>query len=749
MGIYVKHAIIRSSSEMILLGSFSAIFSTTTHGAVRWQNVSVYTAESGLATGTIGLTSVSDGSTLYIGGKLIFDTTTTPWGIPTNGYFATATRGPYLYVYLSNGNHKVIYYDQTSSDFVAKRLGPGATALPPPKAVPGSAATGGNAIGGNHIYLNRFVDLSRGRYMALSSINVGEVPVTVDYQLPVIDNALGAGCCLDFSGFERLEIFRTLSSGNAAVHAGGSVYRAGRFTFGTNGDYSLNMHLAPTADRGDGNADVGLTDSQLPVEADRLYNFTKEFVAEADEVYAAAYYQRTSFVLSPRDGFLELRWSPTFREEPESFPPLNAFSTKIPVDQALTCRLVEAGDFLYLLGGTYVYRVQRSGSVVIVVEVHRGIPILHRNGMVRVAGRIYVATELGLLELDGRTGNIQEVPNTHRIFYDRWRGSLVAGDETNSVRMGYDARMGCIFMLHPTLKECLCFWLSTGKTTMLAYLPYENIVTGTDLNDNVTERAYFLTKRRWFTSCNWDHASGVPQTMNGEFLLQASTTTPYNMTVKSVSGNVLTFDGTPFAYDGSTVTDFTPCYCAVLSGASKHRITEAAAITANQVTLVDVDASSLGIVAGDVVAFAPIVFGVIGSNLWGPRGHADTTSRRSIKSFGVTPARVKTFPLGNATPQGDSSMLWFGAMRHGDVVANEPKTSALDPLVQARSEGNSTSGSPLDVDQVHKNTVFLNHVDGPQLYPFVFCLQSNINLELHELTLTGEYTSKDRPGPGT
>lgn len=712
------------------------------------------------------------------------EVTAGPFSVAGSITWDVATRGNYLYLMSSLGQHFTLSWDVSASTWKIEEFGPGFTQLPPCFVGDEAAGGGFRLQEGNYNGAYRFFDSKRLRYSVLSpqsltqATSVGlAIPwlyfmelhdvTTGTFVVPTLfldngDVAIGE--------YDRFEAFSTISSGDEEVEAGGFLYSAFKGTKSTLENTAIAIGGTRYTDipgpQGSNPKQISpLGDLAMVADPTGRYDYALDEVGELSQVVAVLHTQGATYALEDRDGFLDLKWSPLHREEPENFPTANVYPTKIPTGDAATCRIIAVGDYIYVFGADLIYRAQRMGSRLAIVELHQGFPIIHRLGITRVGTRVYAVTKRGLLVLDGRSGQARIMPELYRVFYDRWRGSLNPGSHSTAVSLAYDSAMDCLFMHHRSLHETICLWLTTGKVTVLPYSPYEVVLEGPDLDSGITTRAYFLTARRSLSSVNVDGASSgtQPQTMSGLLLYDGtSSTVTYNeiLTDHTIATTKITFAGAkkPFTTDGTggagtARLDLKNQYVALMTAAGSWAMYKISTNDDNSITLT----SNPGAVAADVISLSPVVFMCLGAPLWVGNGRPDTLLRKFVEGQTVVVARTGSGTGADSggqaltTPLGSTwGFLGYGATRNTAVVSQEPKTSDLDKLVaddpaaQLVARANNATGA-LDVDTAQGNWAYGTR-DGNLLYPWVVSLYSNYWFEMYLWLVSGSVEATELPG---
>lgn len=686
------------------------------------------------------------------------------------------TRGTYIYLLASNGYHLTLKYNGASNNFTVLPFGPELLGCQTGIVTP-SFSGGFLPIGGYQLAY-RFYDKERARWTGLSGRTDPSVGILTSsgghLYFPGSISAFSSAPPVSYVA-GNTEIFCTVCSGVDAladpVPGGGFLHRVGR------GSISRAYGLI--------GADVGLDDDEVDdgagyftlrttdanIGAADLYDELKEYTAELGRCFATAHFQGMTFTVEDRDGNLDIRWSPPWRLEPENFPPVNVFATRIPTSLGTTCRFVVAGDFLFLVGGDRVYRLQKAGDFVGVVEIAAGYPVLHADGIVALGTTVYIPTEQGLMRIDARSGGGDFMDAAAHLFRDRWRGQLTPGSETACLRAAYDSRMECLYFHHVGLEETLCLWLSTGKMTMLLYNPFYNLVDMPDWDTQVSRRAYWISTRKQLFVPNWDRASTVAQTMNGNFIY-TSTSGTYNraVTAVSTSGSYtrLSFTtGAPHAFtsDGTTAIDVGPMYVFVQytpTGASAGNWYRVQTNGASYLDILTADLAAADIAIDAVVSLAPVALLIVGSALWDSAGRIDPDSRKIISTGMVVARRVNSPAVGatsraQTTPDPTWSVLRQGTSRGETYISDEPRSTAGVPrtFCTLTKASYHKLGAALDTDKPSNNYArFVSGTDtstqdGTTVHPVLMSGMSNISFELHQVAFDGDGGSSLISGPGT
>ncbi len=775
-------------------GNFSDDFNNTSYrGVVRWDvaggeavGVSSYENDSPLsrATGSYPgcMTSmwIQGGKQYFCGGARLRSTASIPIADGSVSW-SIAARGPYLYLFLSNGNHKVLTWNSENENFDMSRLGPGNIWLPAPTLT----AENGNAVADIGYYSTAFrlVDRERGRYSALSELAEGVATPDASTFLKTVRPSRETGDYVSyFDGINTAQVFRTLWQGNATSQAGGTPYLDMEFEDSEMQWIHWSLSTLPVRDTiGTPQWASALSDESLTTLPNRAYDYARDSVFEARSVYAAAYYQGSMFILEENGGRIAIRWSPTNRVEPESFPVLNLFQTEIEAADGGSCSITEAGDYLLVCGGHRIYRIQKAGNSVGIIELYKGFPILSDQGVVVANKEAIVATEHGLLSVEPRSGKVTHLKRTDWIFHERWannigssRGLTTWADyETSSlgpswwrgILAGYDARMRCVYFHHRGYAETLCLWLDTAKVTLLVYHHCNAIVTSPDLDTGTGQRAYFIGTDRFLATPNYNWDPDYPAVMN-PFVL-GDNHQECNQTLAWVDaglGNgtrcILEADYPGIVNSSGTHLWRNGGYVATLTGpdAGQMRFWSPLAASGGKTSPNPADRDTNdNYLTPHVYAISPVVFGVVGSNLWSERGTSDVWRRKTIVGSTVSVGKVNS---GGSTPQlapisDDYGLITFGSCRDDGLRDTWPLESdntltymSGNSLWTNLGSADSPGGATLNSDDPSANTASYE-ADGNVLYPTFLCLTSNLNMEVQGWRVSGKIEESRTAGTGS
>lgn len=666
-----------------------------------------------------------------------------PWDI--------TVRGPYIYLMTAAGLHKVIYW--TGSDWTMQDFGPEMLTMPRPDSSV-AATSGGRLVIGKYLGAIRYRDLRRFRWTGLSALSA-DVSFAANagvYRLANTTQREIRRAPLSYQTDEgRVEVYSTISSSDVNVAAGGTLYKtlvtripggssdgAVDVLIGEGDTPPAGLESLPYSNLGDLSM-VALA-AMFP---DNIYSAFDDEVGDIGPVCACVHHDDVTWAAEYDEGFIALRWSPTRRLEPENFPAENWYRTRISVQRASTVRLVAAGPFVYLFGDGRVYRAQRAGRTVAVIEVATNVPVLHRDAVQAVGMMIYFATRNGIYVMDGSTGDYRTVGKTGHIFTTRWRSSLGEGTWHTGIRLGYDQQLGALFAVNLLLNEALIIW-STGKTTLLPDMAF-NAYASTEGDDGLT-RLFMFSSNDYICYPNAVYDSTKSATMTGF----TPYTGAYQARILSVAGggnNILTFTGGAphiFTSDGTTAIDVSRMYVWFLTGVHRGKRFSVSSNAAGTLTLDGTlsPAPAVGASTGDIVAFSPVPMLLVGSMPW-LRSGTDQFTRRIVRGQQLAVSRVAAGAGAGITPiSTDYGLFVAGVATYADLTAGEPLAAApeqLIPLAERNADGPvdvrpSAAGlNPLGVG-FNEERPYLNVVNvsgsGTKIFPFVLLMTSNLNLDI-------------------
>lgn len=180
-------------------------------------------------------------------------------------------------------------------------------------------------------------------------------------------------------------------------------------------------------------------------------------------------------------------WSSLTKREPENFPVANSY----PLDDAgeRVLALEPAGDYLFIITNSGIYRFTKSGGQISLNKIQFRLGGVSSNGATAIGNTLYVITRSGVKEVDGNSGSVRPVSVLDRLVIDNneWANSIT------NVQVEYDAQVGALIFLNPTLRECAILWENTGAVTRLEDCPWSFLAGGPDVLTDGAQRCYFVT----------------------------------------------------------------------------------------------------------------------------------------------------------------------------------------------------------------------------------------------------------------
>ena len=394
-------------------------------------------------------------------------------------------------------------------------------------------------------------------------------------------------------------------------------------------------------------------------------------------------------------------WSIVTRNppEPENFPVDHIYPLEDPAERILS--LETAGDYLFGISNSAIYRMVRSGAQLAINRLQHRIGGVSRYGQIGVGNSLFVVTRSGLKEVDGNTGEIRSVSALDRLIFDeaQWGPSL------GSVKMGYDAYAGCLILLNTTRQEAVILWEATGAITKIENCPWAYLTSGPDVLSNGQTRAYFVTQAGQVHCIDSNRLMGKRtmcgtesgETVNGTFTSGTTTT--------SMRDSTATF---PVGCVGFLIH--------ILSGAQAGQSgTIATRVSATELTL---NAALAGAPAvGDRYSIAPIIIRLVFPHLTGDDGAIDPFVAKQ-----PTYMSLSFSDLGGETQPADVN---------GKVIMGYKRGSAT-----LGSSEVALSGIP-DLCVAHVNA------RDTRPFPYVEFKGSNIDFQLQALKVAGILTGSE------
>lgn len=171
--------------------------------------------------------------------------------------------------------------------------------------------------------------------------------------------------------------------------------------------------------------------------------------------------------LTPRNtasGYVTLRWSSLNSFAPEVYPTANTFTTKIRSGQPV--RLVQVGDFAYLVGDGRIVRIRRVGTGLEIIEVFNGFYLASKRALCDVRGILFGVFRDGVFLIDPTSSSVTRLDNVDRLIRRLWPDTL------DSVDAEYDSAQDVVYLLNKTTGGVALVHPSTQKVTLLERTPY-------------------------------------------------------------------------------------------------------------------------------------------------------------------------------------------------------------------------------------------------------------------------------------
>jgi hypothetical protein len=126
-------------------------------------------------------------------------------------------------------------------------------------------------------------------------------------------------------------------------------------------------------------------------------------------------------------------------------------------------RYIVAGDSMFTLHQNGVTHVFKSASKrpLQFVDLHENRGLVSQGAAHTVGSNIIMVSPVGMVLMDGNSGNMMQVSAVNRVLFDDWSGDL-AGIES-----GYDSKMNTSYFLNPTDEEMIQICHSTKSTGLV------------------------------------------------------------------------------------------------------------------------------------------------------------------------------------------------------------------------------------------------------------------------------------------
>jgi len=327
--------------------------------------------------------------------------------------------------------------------------------------------------------------------------------------------------------FDKIDVYRSVNLGGVLATMGAILYR----------EQTLDL----PASEGDWNSlvvSLGTMQDNALIMSDS-YNPATDIITTPPASGVISRYQGRTYVASAvsTNGGLDIHHSSAAHESPEYFSTFNRRRGSAALGRIR--RLIQAGDALFAMcqtGVTHVYKA--SVDTLQYVDLHRGRGIPGQGCCHAVGNSICMATEGGLVLLNGNDGNMGQISAADRVLLHSWAGIL------SSVTSGFDSVMNTSYFLQPLTREILCVFHGTQGVGMLQGANFAAAGDGLDVLSGHGWRSYFVTvkgkvvypdNRMLGSGTMWDLSSSL--TLNGT--VTSSTTTSLSDTAATFGASML------------------------------------------------------------------------------------------------------------------------------------------------------------------------------------------------------------------
>lgn len=232
-----------------------------------------------------------------------------------------------------------------------------------------------------------------------------------------------------------------------------------------------------------------------------------------------------------------IRWDRVDRPRKGLVPVLNR--RRVHDLQAEVVDLVNAGPFLAVILNKGLMRIHRSGERLAIDPIHNRFGSIGSRGTVAVSSLLYLVSSTGILLADLNSGQIDVFGVTQHFFDEssRW------GDDLDSIEGAFDAAIGAVVFLNPVKAEMLCIWLNHGVLAHYVDVPFNHVLTSSDLVNGGVDRAVFLL-------------SPAGAATGGMYTIDARRAAAYRTSAGNASGSSLAWNG--LANTGTNATTLVP-----------------------------------------------------------------------------------------------------------------------------------------------------------------------------------------------
>jgi hypothetical protein len=496
--------------------------------------------------------------------------------------------------------------------------------------------------------------------------------------------------------------------------------------------------------------------------------------------------------------FLTLGWSATHRIAPENFPPANQYYTRLPANDR--AKLAVAGNYLYVMGTGPVYRVQRVATGVDVVELPVALELHGRDAVCEVQGDLIAVCRDGVHLLEGGGTTLTRLPEFDRVVRD-----FVTDLQPAEVSCAYDAQLNAVFV--HLRRMTMVYWVATRQLTVLDDQPFVKVVQlgfgdGEQRAVFVSPYGRFVYPRAYesessdsllrcvnanarrtdgFTSLGLPTVDASDRVRGWNWRVTNVSRTSSDATFANLATLTLTVDSTdtlsgstdPLAGEDGTHREYgwsgTPVrfVTGVLRGKSYVMLSSPSAITFK--ILEDYNGQLSDIAVGDIVAVGGVPFAIVGAPLESEPGIQDSLLKRQVRSGYIEAHRLAGVGWEGTLTGGVASYYWplwhIGVGDYSGFIGHLPLSRAAadweipyagpawwyrtrwTTATHPNNEGDlPVQQQTYDPAYPERLSCHLGH-DGAKLFPFVCCDLSDLDFELHGLTLTGAIPNSTVTGP--
>jgi len=384
------------------------------------------------------------------------------------------SRHEYLYVFRKSAGPVVLYED---SGIEEEPMGPVDDTFGEMKTGDMAEATAGAETGdtadhflshrGRYMFAYKYYHTKRQIYTGLSE--------SLTHTMSISDSSDGCKVVINIpdapsdADWDMMEVYRSMNLRDPL-----DPYHTG--------DLFLEQTIAKA-----GQATMGLLSDAALVQQKRYDPWADPLIMPPNSG-ACAYYEGSVFAAQDPDtnGGVGLVWTNPYKTNTEEFGSEYSYPG-LPGDGPVQ-RFIRAGDDLYAFTNTAGYLIRKAGGEVAISRMQDGRGLLSKEAICAIDREVVMLTQQGLMILGAGGGARQLVQGFNRIFHKEWSAY------TDNISMGYDSKMGCVFILNADLGQCACLWDSTQSITMLYDFPFEVVTSGPDVefNEGGGVRAYFV-----------------------------------------------------------------------------------------------------------------------------------------------------------------------------------------------------------------------------------------------------------------